>query len=197
MKTFARIVAMSIMLMLAACGGGSQTPTTKVYTNANNGQTITIPANVSNLTLLSGQGGTGNASYREWVTYWSEKKTTYNQRNDQGGIVNELDGGTTYGYTSPVPTSYCGPNAPYSSNGVINYTQTCYTYTDMSFWYTNPATTGATSTMTGPNGFSKSWVGGNGGPATSTSEANVTVVPGGQYVLNIPPGGSITLSYYE
>lgn len=195
MQNITRIVIMSIMLMLAACGGG-QTPTTKVYTSANDGQTITIPASVSNLTLLSGQGGSGSPASGYWVDYYSKKTIIYNQRNDQGGVVNTLDGGTTYHFGEK-PANYCDPQGPYVQNGVVNYSQTCYEFTDLDFYNETPATTGAAATMAGPNGFSRSWAGGAGGPAAATSAENVAVTPGGQYVLTIPPGGSITLSYYE
>lgn len=177
--------------MLAACGGG-QLPVTKTY---NTSQPITIPAGVTNLVLLSGQGAAGQAEYDYYVQYFSDKSTVYNQRNDQGGNTNALDGGTTYNY-GPTPTDYCTPHSPYIVNGVTNYTWTCHEYANLDYWETSPATTGASTTMTGPNGFTRTFAGGAGGPATNQSSSNVTVAPG-QYQLNIPSGGSITLSYYE
>lgn len=192
MRKLAGVVAMSVMLLLAACGGG-QKPVSKTYTS---NQTITLPANVTNLVLLTGQGGKGTPSSERYVRFYSKKTTTYNQRNDQGGTVVALDGGTTY-HNGVTPTDYCDPQSPYIQNGVTNYTWNCFDFTDLSYWETTPATTGGTTTMTGPNGFSRSWAGGYGGPAQSQTTENVTVVGGGQYVLTIPSGGSITLSYYE
>lgn len=195
MRKLAGVLLMSVFMGLVGCGGG-QKPTTKTYTSADNGATITIPATVGNLTLLTGQGGTGSPASEYYVDYYSQKTTTYNQRNDQGGVIVTLDGGTTYHYGT-TPDDYCGPTTPYTQNGVTNYTQTCYDFTDLSYWDSSPATTGPSTTMTGPNGFSRTWAGGLGGPASATTAENVAVVPGGQYVLNIPAGGSITMSYFE
>ena len=194
MFKFAGVVAMSVMLMLVACGG--QKPVTKTYTSANSGQTITIPATVNNLVLLTGQGAAGNPAYEEYFEYYREERKVYNQRNDQGGVVVELDGGTTYHY-GPLPENYCTPWSPYIQNGVTNYSRECFTYIDESYYANFPATTGGSAQMTGPNGFNRTWVGGTGGPASPTTAENVAVVAGGQYVLTIPAGGSITMSYYE
>lgn len=193
MRNFAGVVVMSVMLLLAACGG-DQKPVTKTYTSS---QTITIPAGVSNLTLLTGQGGTGSPSSDSYVEMYSQYTETYNQRNDAGGFITTSRSETTYHYGS-TPSNYCGPTTPYvGQGGVTNYTQTCYFFADASYWNTTPATTGGTTEMTGPNGFNRSWVGGTGGPATSSTVENVAVVAGGQYTLSIPSGGSITISYYE
>ena len=53
-----------------------------------------------------------------------------------------------------------------------------------------PATTGASAT-----GFGKTFPGGVGGPASTTTYTDVAVVPGTNYTLTIPSGGSITVSY--
>lgn len=195
MRKLAGVLAMSTMLLLASCGG-NQAPVTKVYTSANNGQTITIPASVATLTLLSGQGAPGTPQQTYDRYYFSKKTTTYNQRNDQGGVVYELDGGTTYEF-GVTPADYCTNWEPYFVNGVTNYTRTCYDYTNLDHQIEEPATTGAAATMTGPNGFSRTFPGGAGGPATPQSFSNVAVVPGGQYVLTIPANASISISYYE
>ena len=195
MRKLAGVLLMSVFMVLVGCGGG-QKPTTKTYTSANNRATITIPATVGNLTLLTGQGGTGSPEQEYYVERYKEKRTVYNQRNDQGGINLTLDGGTSTGY-GPTPDDYCGPVAPYGDMQNPNYTQTCYSYTDTSYWDYTPPTTGGTTTMTGPNGFNRTWAGGLGGPANPTTAENVAVTPGGQYVLTIPAGGSITISYFE
>lgn len=58
--------------------------------------------------------------------------------------------------------------------------------------YTIPAITGSSAT-----GFSKTFPGGAGGPATVTNFANVPVTPLASYSIVVPPGGSITITYYE
>jgi hypothetical protein len=57
---------------------------------------------------------------------------------------------------------------------------------------TTPATTGASAT-----GFGKTFPGGTGGPATTTSFANVAVTGGSNYSIVVPAGGSLTISYYR
>lgn len=184
---------MSVMLMLVACGGQKQV--TKTYTSANNGQTITIPATVNNLILLTGQGAAGEPESWVYVEEYRETRKVYNQRNDQGGVILELDGGSRYDF-GPKPADYCTAWSPYIQNGVTNYSRECFFYEDTSYEAYYPPTTGASAQMTGPNGFNRTWVGGTGGPAPTTAQ-NVAVVAGGQYVLTIPAGGSITMSYYE
>jgi hypothetical protein len=178
--------------MLVGCGGGSGTPTTKTYTSANNGQTVTLPVQVTNLLMVSGQGAAGSPATDQWTPYYSKKTSVNNQRNDLGGEVFVTDGGTTYHYGA-TPNDYCDPANPYIMNGVTNYTRTCYDFTDLSYTSTNPATTGASAT-----GFGKTFPGGVGGPATVTKFDNVAIT-GGQpsAPLNIPAGASITISYYE
>lgn len=44
-------------------------------------------------------------------------------------------------------------------------------------------------------GFGKTWPGGNSGPATPATYTNVAVTPGIGYLLNVPAGGSISITY--
>lgn len=193
MRKLAGVLLMSVFMMLAGCGGGSGTPTTKTYTSANNGQSITLPVQVTNLLLASGQGAAGSPASSNYVRAYSKKTTVYNQRNDLGGIVIESDGGTTY-HAGITPANYCDPATPYPGpGGVTNSTQTCYQFNDASFYNETAATTGASAT-----GFGKTFPGGVGGPATITKFDNVAII-GGQASapLSIPAGASITISYYE
>lgn len=191
MRKITGVFAMSILLALAACGGGGA-PTTKTYTNTNNGQSVTIPAGVSNLVLVSGQGAAGTPESMEYNQIYSDKVTIYNRRNDAGGFVTTLDGGTTYAF-GPTPQDYCTPESNYTgSGGVVNQTWECHDFTDHSGYSTTPATTGAAAT-----GFGKTFPGGVGGPATNTTFENVAVTPGQAHPLNIPAGASITITYYQ
>lgn len=54
------------------------------------------------------------------------------------------------------------------------------------------AITGANAT-----GFNKTFPGGAGGPASPVTYENVPVTPNASYSLLIPPGGSITITYYK
>jgi hypothetical protein len=180
---------MSVLLALAACGGVQSL----VSTTYNTSQTITIPAGVSTLALVSGQGAAGQPEFSYFVRDYTKKTTIYNRRNDLGGQVVTLDGGTTYGNSGIAPANYCTAESPYQGNGgVYNYTWTCYDFTDTSHYEVDPATTGSSAT-----GFGKTFPGGTGGPASSTSFNNVAVTPGAPYNLVIPAGGSITISYYQ
>lgn len=181
------VLIMSVMLALVACGSGTQTPMSTTYTG---NQTATIPAGVTNLVLVSGQGAAGAPATSTHVQQYSQTITTYVQRNDQGGTVTATDQGTTYHPGAP-PADYCDPKAGYITNGVTNYTQNCYTFADASYDNNVAATTGASAT-----GFGKTFPGGAGGPANSTAFENVVVTAGGQYPLTIPADGSITISYY-
>ena len=57
--------------------------------------------------------------------------------------------------------------------------------------YYTPATNGTNTT-----GFSQTFAGGTGGPATPVTYTNVAVTPGSSYTLTIPSGGYITITYY-
>lgn len=186
MQKFMGVLAMSVMLMLAACGGG-QALTTKTYTTS---QAVVIPAGVSNLVLVSGQGAAGTPSGTQYVALYSRNTKTYNVRNDIGGQVVVGDQGTDFFYGA-TPADYCDPATEYMQNGVKNVTQTCYFFKDASYYDTTPATTGAAAT-----GFGKTFPGGVGGPASAQSFSDVAVVAGQSYNIVVPAGGSITISYY-
>jgi hypothetical protein len=179
----------SILLALAACsgGGGAQTLQTATYTSS---QTITIPAGVTNLVSVSGQGAPGTPGTSTLVQQYSKTRKDYVMRNDLGGQIYTYTYETTYS-NGPKPDDYCQPVQTFYSGDVENYQQTCYEHADTSYYDSTPATTGANTT-----GFGQTFPGGVGKAATSVSVANVAVTPGGQYALVIPAGGSITISYY-
>lgn len=179
---------MSIMLALAACGG-NQALITKTYTSS---QTVVIPAGVSTLVSVSGQGANGSPSSSTFVNRYSDHLTSYNQRNDIGGQTSTTDQGTTYVvHNGATPTDYCTSKTAYLQNGITNYTWFCHDFSDASYYSTSPATTGASAT-----GFGLTFPGGAGKAATSTAFSNVAVTPGGSYPIVVPAGGSITISYF-
>lgn len=57
---------------------------------------------------------------------------------------------------------------------------------------TNPPTTGASAT-----GFGRTFPGGTGGPASTTTYGVTAVVGGQSYSVVVPAGGSITITYYQ
>lgn len=187
MRKLTGVFLMSVMLALAACSGG-QAPITKTYTSS---QTVTIPAGVTNLILVSGQGSGGTAAYSYYDRQYSEHAVQYTQNNAQGGTITTFDRGTTY-HSGVKPADYCEEHQPYpAGGGITNYTWYCYTYADTSAWRTEPATNGSAS-----SGFGKTFPGGVGGPASSVTFNDVAVVAGQAYNIVVPTGGSITISYY-
>ncbi|NHZ83780.1 hypothetical protein F2P44_31605 [Massilia sp. CCM 8695] len=58
--------------------------------------------------------------------------------------------------------------------------------------HTGPPTNGDPSTALG-----KTFPGGTGGPAPTTNFTSVAVTPGTSYDIVVPPGGTITFSYYQ
>lgn len=68
---------------------------------------------------------------------------------------------------------------------------TCFTYYGGGAHYVGP-TTGASATA-----FGKVFPGGAGGPATAqTTFAGVPVTAGINYSVVVPPGGTLTITYY-
>lgn len=170
-------VAMGMMMMLAACGGG-QLKTFTFYSS----QSVTIPSSVNNLVALTGRGGDGQPAYVDEY-YDVEIVTTLNYSN--GTTTTN----TTYSSGSgTAPSDYCqglngnGPNGPYTGTRCYYHTQH---YDEV------PPSTGSSTTA-----FGKTFPGGLGGAATPVTYNNVAVTPGPNSLV-IPSGGSVTFSYYE
>jgi hypothetical protein len=64
-------------------------------------------------------------------------------------------------------------------------------YFNIERYYEGYTTTGASSTAIG-----RTFPGGDGGPAGTTTYTNVSVTPGTSYSIVVPSGGSVTLQYY-
>lgn len=64
-------------------------------------------------------------------------------------------------------------------------------YFNIERYYDGYTTVGASSTAIG-----RTFPGGDGGPAGTTTYTNVSVTPGASYSIVVPSGGSVTLQYY-
>lgn len=84
-------------------------------------------------------------------------------------------------------------NSNLGTSGPITYSGSA----SFSWQYYGPGQAGAASSMTGPNGFSRTFPGGAVGQSAPTTTFNdIAVTPGQQFQLIVPNGGSITISYY-
>lgn len=145
-------------------------------------QSVTIPFGVSRLETVVGEGADGSPGRLGWrrtsITTFERRDGQPEQLTDTGPVV----------YDTAKPSDYCDPTVETPDSTVYYRHTTCHYYFD----YSDPVTTGAAST-----GFSLTFPGGTGGPATSTPFANVTVSGGASYALTIPSGGFITITYYK
>lgn len=170
--------------MLALVAAKRELVSPPPYTSS---QSVTIPFGVSRLETASGYGARGaNGAY---VQRYNRTSTIYAQRRSDG-FVETIQGAadTLFG---PKPADYCGPVLETPDDPVYASNQTCYAFYDAS--YTEPNTTGASAT-----GFGLTFPGSTGDVAqTPVSFSNVAVSGGASYALNIPSGGSITITYYK
>lgn len=146
--------------------------------------TWSAPSSVRLITSLTGVGQNGTP---EVVGAWGYTTViTVKFYDQQGNVIGSQvsDLGRTY-FQAP-PASYCTTEP--AQGGATKETCWAYTYFDD----TEPATTGADSV-----GFGRVFPGGVGAPATPSTYSNVTVVPGQSYSIVVPPGGSVTISYYQ
>jgi hypothetical protein len=121
------------------------------------------------------------------VTFHKRDGSGVDQTASQG--PNHLDG-------SAVPSNYCDPTVFYTTAQSANYdySTTCYNFYAVTVAGTppTPATTGASTTA-----FGKTFPGGTGGPASTTTFNSISISPGASYPISIPAGGSLTISYYK
>jgi hypothetical protein len=178
-------VAMSLMMMLAACGGTSL----KTQTFTSNA-TWTAPTSVSSLVSLVGKGGTGQPESEQYMLRYTSQTNIYKRRRSDGVV--EVTYGSIQTHIGSAPSDYCLSPIQTPGDPVYSESWTCVDYTDTSYWQYIPPTTGDSTT-----GFGKTFPGGYGGPASPATYNEVAVTPGQSYSLVIPSGGSITISYYE
>lgn len=152
-------------------------------------QYFTFPAGVTKANF-SGRGERGEDGGEYLVQEYSYGYAKVTYYRDGREPLSEFGGG--YG-SGPTPSNYC-TSQNYSS-GAISSIETCYTYTDQSYWETYPPSSGSSSRiaslgLTFPGSY------GNVTPQT-VSFTNITVVPGTQYFCSIAPGGRITITYTQ
>lgn len=85
-----------------------------------------------------------------------------------------------------------GVTTSFGGSGNINYGNAGSHYGYVTIDTRNPPTTGASA-----SGFTKTFNGGPGGAATPVTYNNVAVTPGANYTITVPPGGYITITYYQ
>lgn len=154
--------------------------------------TFVVPAGVTKLDSIIGQGGVGSPgsnAYDDPTVYYID---TYRQNYTWDGTTSTASGGPVLiasdgPYYSPptAPTAYCDPFFDIYS---------CY-----AFFVRGVA--GAhhpgTSPSFGPSatGFGQTFAGGYGGAASPSTINNVAVTPLSNYSITVPSGGSITITY--
>lgn len=113
------------------------------------------------------------------VTYYRDGR----QPTTSGGSIP-----FTYG---SVPSDYC--EAAQYSSGAISKIETCYSFTDQSYYEDYPASYGASATA-----FQKVFPGSYGNVPQNTVEyKNIAVVPGNSYFINVPSGGVVRITYIQ
>lgn len=98
-------------------------------------------------------------------------------------------------WTNALPNSaYVTVDSGWQTTGSVNATDSGISYID---WDEVGTYSGGTAATTGSNttGFSKTWNGGVGIAATSTTYYNITVVPATGYPMVVPTGGYISITY--
>lgn len=169
---------MSLMML------ASSASVPKVVTLTGN-QTWIAPATLGVISKLVGIGGAGapGGGWDGTHTHRTEK-TYYNGGTPDGAPVINYVSFTALG---SAPGNYCEP--PVYETGVSwdNY-QICH-------FYSNNIASQSTGAAT--TGFGKSFPGGVGGPATAVTYENIPAVSGDPYVLSIPSGGSLVITFYE
>jgi hypothetical protein len=145
------------------------------------------PAGVVRLESASGKGAAGTPS----STYWRMEKYSYYEYYEYANGKRSysawdlVDWYETIQGDTPPPDEY-GPIVDYgtfSKQEIVHYILS---------QETSSATTGASATA-----FGKTFPGGVGGPASTTTFNNIAVTPLQSYPIVVPTGGSITITYYQ
>lgn len=159
--------------------------------------TFVVPATTSKLETISGKGADGTPSSSG--SYLVMVKRRWTQIYYANGTSEDLDYPGSIVLVTPVssfeptPPPYCdaqtAAGGSYPSGTMVAY---CYNYTRETVNFSNPATTGASTTA-----FGKIFPGGVGGPAPLTTFNDVAVISGSSNSLAVPSGGTLTFTYYE
>jgi hypothetical protein len=158
---------------------------TEVLTSANNGVWI-APSTTNIIKLIEGYGslGTPVRIVRTWERYWED----YYYYVD--GSFDSVTGGPDRTGTGNPPTGvYC--DAPTPQTGRYTEKQRCYSYTTSE--RVIEATYGTSVFL-----FDLEFKGGYGEQVRgeySTSYSNIIIIPNMEYILSIPSGGQLTMTY--
>lgn len=175
-----------------------------------NGSPITLDYIIQYFTSDWPGPGLTNPPYASWSNIWLDILGT------RGEFLNKIG---TYGPSGIVTSqrTYVGTDSSWRietnvdsfTNVIINSVTFPYVYAGnpqttgdifagvgYNAWaitvnYTIPGFQGASSTALG-----KTFPGGNGGPASTTTFTNIPVTPGVSYPIQVAAGGSVTLQYY-
>lgn len=151
---------------------------------------IVIPAGVTKLDLLRGNGARGSDGYDYYVQRYRRVVKTYQSSRVDGQIYSGT-AGTDYG-NGPVPSNYCDSMIPTPNNPSYSYLQQCYEFSDASYYDSVPTRTGASATA-----FDKTFPGSRGSTTPAiTSFSDVPVKPG-THDITVPSGGSVTVIYTQ
>jgi hypothetical protein len=159
--------------------------------------TWTAPLTTSSIDTASGKGAAGTpgqAAYDDPSTTNNVKLEQYYYRRIDGGPddTSTIKYNNAWSGTQPDNTSETGP----ISDGVHYEVTLITTYfvetTPGAHHDAIPPTTGASTTA-----FGKTFPGGTGGAASTTTFSNIAVTPGGSYSIVVPSGGLITFTYWQ
>lgn len=169
------------------CGRRRQQVTQTFTGNA----TWTAPVTTSRIDTASGKGAAGSTSSTTTNGWYSIATTTLHRRDGGTDQTASQSAGVFDG--SPMPSNYCDPTVYYTIDQSTVYTDSikCYSFYATSKTDTT-VTTGGSST-----GFGKTFPGGVGGAASVTAFSNIAITPGATYNIVVPPGGSLTITYFQ
>lgn len=151
------------------------------------------PVTTSSIDTASGKGANGGTTSGGTTTQWrTEYQTIYARRDGTGDDVTYSYSAWQNGSIPPGYSDYCDPTVSTPNSTVyVSYTK-CYNYQEQTI--TNPPVSynGASTTA-----FGKTFPGGVGGPATTTTFTNIAITPGASYSIVVPSGGTLTITYTQ
>lgn len=147
--------------------------------------TFVMPTGVTILTVASGKGAAGSPGNPGTTEKYTRIVNTQYRRDGGTDVQTGNVSGWPYGSAQYCENVYYTPEQSTVYYGV----QTCY--------YPSTRTVGGSSPTTGASAsaFGKTFPGGTGGAATTTTYPNVAVNPGTSYSVIVPSGGLITITY--
>jgi hypothetical protein len=174
-------------VQVVICGRRRQQVTRTFTANA----TWTAPVTTSRIDTAVGKGADGSTTTTTTNGWYSIITTTLHRRDGGTDQTASQTAGVFDG--SPMPSNYCDPTVYYTIEQSTVYTDStkCYTF------YATSKTDTTTTTGASTTAFGKTFPGGVGGAASATSFSNVVITPGASYNIMVPPGGSLTITYFQ